>query len=226
MRSRVSKISKIFVGIIFGVSAIITFLVGVNTGIDWIAGRLSIWRPIALVRPICESQVLFIYDEKSNLGTRSLTDSDLLKMIGVEILTTERLQNARIRFSKIHTIFGSSFRSDGMSAEERDEFAKTLPKGDISGKLVTQELPPLAADSATSLVLVGVADPDFDCRDRDWFEVTSPGQGIYHADPSFLSVREVRRFDVPSWGIKVAIMVLSLLVILILAVYVFRWFTD
>lgn len=153
-----------------------------------VAGWLGVGTLSAVVRPICESQMLHVEGEK-------YPDVVGLKMIGVEILTEKPLSHARVRISGIKRAVGWGVTNDGMSESERSDFYRQLEFGEITGKVVTPELPPLSEGSSTSLVMAALTTPEFNCMTRDWFEVTSPGAKIFHIDPSFFLVREMPRIS-------------------------------
>ena len=183
--------------------------------LPWVVGpgwyvyqALSLPDAVAFGRPVCERYIF-------------IAGTDSVRLLGMEIYTIEPTQGAQIRFLDMPHVVDWGLYSDGLTLEDQEAFLMRLPTDELPEVYMTPPLPTLPSESTTTLTAVGVAD-DRRCRDRnpDWAEAITSTGTVYHADPSFVTVREI-----PSFMLQPLILVAGLYVVLFMVVVIAyrRW---
>ena len=145
----------------------------------WIYQKASLNNAVAVVLPICERFVL----------GRTTSDNNVSKLLGVNIVTVNPVPNARVRFSNVFSVVSWGMYSDGFSDQEAQAFLSELPEGTLPDEFVTPPLPDLAANTITTLTVLGITLDEEHCATPHVTVTTTQGD-IYHVDPTIRQLRE------------------------------------
>ena len=168
---------------------------------------VSMTDAVAFVIPICERYVFGPTDEVSFYSSKEW------RYVGVNILASNPVINPRVRFSDVFLVTEWGMYSDGLSDAEIQDFLSELPIGELPNEFVTPPLPDLAAETMTTLMMIGRPLLDGYCGSTSHVEMTATQGDIYHGVQNSRTVREFPNlFLSPGW-LVVAFYVVPLVII-------------
>ena len=150
---------------------------------QWVYRAVSLNDAVAIVVPICER---YVFGPNDDIVVSLEKD---YRYIGANIYAFKPTLNARVRFTDVFSVSEWGMYSDALSDEEIQTYLSQLPTDITPSEFVTPPLPDLAAETETSLVMLGRALIDEDCRELHVEMSAIPGE-IYHAREDIRMLRE------------------------------------
>jgi len=192
----------------------------VASGINGIHQFLTLSSLAGMARPVCEP---FLFPPI--MVEPSPAALDPFRIVGVEIVARNRMENVRVRIRGIRGVLAWGMTSDALSVSEVNEYKAKLSQLGPTERLptetlVTPSIAELPANSSTTIVALAAIKYGFECKEDDWLTVTSTSGTVWHGISSFVLAREFRGWWLSGWTLYAAatapIMVVAGLVFLVL----------